>query len=488
MKHEQGMRPQTLALYTAVVALTLLGAFALYKLIDLIVLLVFCMIAATALEPLVNRLRRGPFNRAQGILIVYTLIFAIIVGILLLTVPVLVNQVSNLVANLPQLQKDLTQAINSLNLGYFSAQITTFINKFDFSQIASALGQGAAGAAIGVVSAIFTTILAFVLIFYWMTERTSVKRYVVSFFPTDTGQRVRRIWDDIEVKVGAWTRGQMVLMGTVAGAALIFYSVVGIPYAPVLAIIAGLLELIPVIGPWIAAMPTLLVAATLGLDKVIIIAVYSVVIQLVEANVLVPRIMKSSVGISPLTVIVALLAGEAIGGILGALLAVPLAGAVQVVIEDLRTINSPAEQAEKTAGTSKEVSATGAGASRMEELTAAEAEQAGVGPAQPVTYASTFNAHPQAYSSIADLATQVTTPDQSVLITNALGPDTQVGPLVQTTLPADGSAVGKVSTSGPALTTIATSATPTGPRATVVTQASDGQAVLTTEPAENGRL
>ncbi len=280
----------------------------------------------------------------------------------------------------------------------------------------------------------------------------------------------------------------MVLMGTVAGAALIFYSIMGIPYAPVLAIIAGLMELIPVIGPWIAAVPTLLVAATLGFDKVIIVAIYSVVIQLVEANVLVPRIMKSSVGISPLTVIVALLAGEALGGIPGALLAVPLAGAIQVVIEDLRTTTSPeAEKVERTASVSKEAT-TKPDIGGFDELTAAEAEQAGIGPAQPVTYASAFNAHPSTYSNVADLATQVTTPDKSVLITNALGPDTQVGPLVQTVLPADGSSVGKVSTSGPALTTIATSETATGPRTTVTTQSSDGQAVLTTEPAENGKL
>ncbi len=484
MKQEQGLRPQSLMIYTAVIGVTLLGAFALYKLIDLIVLLVFCMIAATAIEPLVNRLRRGPFNRAQGILVVYTFIFAIIVGILLLTIPVLVNQVSTLVTNLPQLQKNLTTAINGLNLGYFSTQITTFISKFDFGQVAPSLGQGAAGAVIGVGAALFTGILSFVLIFYWMTERTSVKRYVISFFPTTTGQRIRRIWDDIELKVGSWTRGQLTLMGTVAAAALIFYSLpfVAIPYAPVLAIIAGLMELIPVIGPWIAAVPTLLVASTVGFDKVIIVLIYSVIIQLIEGNVLVPRIMKSSVGISPLTVIVALLAGEALGGIPGALLSVPIAGAIQVIIEDMRTTTSPAN--EKAINASKDATATAIAASGEQELTSAEAAQAGLGPAQPVTYATTFNAHPPAYDSIADLATQVTTPDQSVLLYAALGPDTQVGPVVQTTLPADGSTVGKISTSGPALTTIATSATPSGPRTTVVTQASDGQAVLTTEAAD----
>lgn len=482
MDQGTGLRPRQLAIYTATVALTLLGVFIVYKLMDLIVLVLFCMIAATAMEPVVNRLRRGPFNRAMGILVVYTFIFIFIAGILLLTVPALVNQVSNLVTNLPQLQKNLSNTINSMNLGYFSTQITDFINKLDFGQVASSVGQGAAGAVFGVASTIFTFILAFVIIFYWMTERTVAKRYIISFFAPSSGQRIRRIWDDIEEKVGAWTRGQFTLMATIAGAAMIVYSFVfNLPYAPVLAIIAGLMELIPVIGPWIAAVPTLLVAATVGFDTVLWVAGYSVVIQLLEANLLVPRIMKSSVGISPLTVILALLAGETLGGPVGALLAVPLAGAVTVVIEDLR---GPMSQAEKANAASAERPGATAKASSVDELTAAEAEEAGVGPAQPVTYATTFKAAPPVYDSIADLATQVTTPDESVLLTSALGPDTQVGPLVQTTIPANGSTVGKVSTSGPALTTISTSETPVGPRTTVVTQASDGQAVLTTEKSE----
>lgn len=487
---EQGERlsARKVMLYTAAVLVTLLGFFVLYQIYNLIVLLLFCIIVAQAIEPVVNWLRRGPFNRAAGILVVYSFIFAIIAAILVLTVPVLVNQVAGLVQNLPQLQRQAVDYLNQNNFGGFGTQIAQFIEKFDFGQVIGAVGGEATGAVFGAASLIFNTILAFVITFYWLTERTAIKRGIVALFAPDTGQRVRRIWDDVELSVSAWVRGQLVLMGTIAVAALIFYSILGLPYVPVLAIIAGLFELIPVIGPWLAAVPTLLIAATLGTDKLIIVLIYSVIIQLFEANILVPRVMHNAVELSPLTIIVALLAGDAIYGIVGALLAVPIAGAISVIVSDLRENRADtAATATATISTDNKERDSNARLSPTSQpiitapMTTAEIEQAGLAPLlPPATSTDTTQ------SALAAFANQVTTPDQSVLLIAALGPQTQVGPNVQTTLGA-GNSVGKVRTSGPALTTVATATTPEGPRTVVTTQTSEGHAVLATEPGEENR-
>lgn len=487
MEQREGLSARKVMLYTAAVLVTLLGFFVLYQISNLIVLLLFCIIVAQAIEPVVNWLRRGPFNRAAGILVVYTLIFALIAAILVLTVPVLVNQLAGLVQNLPQLQRQAVDYLNQNNFGGFGSQIAQFIEKFDFGQVIGAVGGEATGAVFGAASLIFNTILAFVITFYWLTERTAIKRWIVALFAPDTGQRVRRIWDDVELSVSAWVRGQLVLMATIAVAAFIFYTILGFPYVPVLAIIAGLFELIPVIGPWLAAVPTLLIAATLGTDKLIIVLIYSVIIQLFEANILVPRVMHNAVELSPLTIIIALLAGDAIYGIVGALLAVPIAGAISVIVSDLREnrADTPATATAAVSSDSRERENKANPTAPPKplvpaEMTAAELEKAGLAP-----LLAPVSADPS-QPALAALANQVITPDQSVLLTAAFGPQTQVGPSVQATL-GSGNNVGKVSTNGPALTTVATAETPEGPRTVVTTQTSEGHAVLATEAGEENR-
>jgi predicted PurR-regulated permease PerM len=203
-----------------------------------------------------------------------------------------------------------------------------------------------------VIEGVFSVLAMFVIAFYWLTERTLIKRSLVSLLPAERGNRVRRVWDDIEVKVGGWVRGQLTLMLIVGVVSAIGYFAMGLKFWPVLAVIIFICEAIPLVGPYIGTAPAVLVALTqtgneglLGLlgvpdigpvPRVVLVIAFAVLLQTVEGNVLVPRVMKNSVGISPLTVMVSLLIGAALGGLAGAALAVPLAGALQVIISDLR--------------------------------------------------------------------------------------------------------------------------------------------------------
>jgi predicted PurR-regulated permease PerM len=184
----------------------------------------------------------------------------------------------------------------------------------------------------------------------------------MSWLSPKRANRVRRVWDDIEVKVGGWVRGQLTLMVIVGLVSALGYFVLGVKYWPVLALFIGIAEAIPLIGPYIGTAPAVLIALTqdgndglpavLGMDdftsvpRALLVVVFAVLLQTVEGNVLVPRVMKNSVGISALTVIVSLLIGGSLAGLLGALLAVPIAGSIQVVVQDIKAAHDSEEKLE----------------------------------------------------------------------------------------------------------------------------------------------
>jgi predicted PurR-regulated permease PerM len=191
-----------------------------------------------------------------------------------------------------------------------------------------------------------------VVAFYWLSERTLIKRSLMSWLSAKRANRVRRVWDDIEVKVGGWVRGQLTLMLIVGVVSAVGYFVLGVKYWPALALFIFIAEAIPLVGPYIGTAPAVLVALTqngndglpalLGMDdfgnvtRALLVVMFAVVLQTIEGNVLIPRIMKNSVGISPLTVIISILLGATLAGLAGALIAVPIAGAIQVIMADFK--------------------------------------------------------------------------------------------------------------------------------------------------------
>jgi predicted PurR-regulated permease PerM len=152
------------------------------------------------------------------------------------------------------------------------------------------------------------------------------------------------IWNDIETRLGGWVRGQLILMGAVAVATSVAYGLLGLESWILLGVVAGLAEAIPIIGPLLGAVPALIVAATVSPELVVAVAAVYLVIQVVEGNVLVPYVMRNSIGISPFLIIVSLLIGAGIGGIPGAFLAVPVAAAIEVVLERLQARVVPVAQ------------------------------------------------------------------------------------------------------------------------------------------------
>jgi predicted PurR-regulated permease PerM len=378
------LKISTVVVATVGVLAVIFISYLVYRTLHLLLLLFLALLVATAIEPVVNRLRRGPLNRSAGILVVYTGIFVVLGTIGYITVPVILAQASDIGDSLRRTVVDSRRAIEcqdaqgktipapgciklSESNPFIYQQATVFLNvaermagNIDKSTESGGgdpitpenekeVVENVTTTAFTVAEVLFAVITIFVVAFYWLTERTLIKRAVMSWFPAKRANRIRRVWDDIEVKVGGWVRGQLTLMAIVGVISAVGYFVIGVQYWPALALFIAVAEAIPLVGPYIGTAPAVLVALTQpggGIDKALIVVAFAVVLQTIEGNVLIPRIMKNSVGISPLVVIVSILFGAVLAGLAGALVAVPLAGALQVIVQDIKAARESEEKFE----------------------------------------------------------------------------------------------------------------------------------------------
>ena len=167
--------------------------------------------------------------------------------------------------------------------------------------------------------------------------------------PTHQARNVNTVWMEVEEKLGGWVRGQMILMLAVGSAATVGYMVIGLPNPILLGVLAGAFEIVPMLGPFLAFAPAVLVALAIDPPKAIIVVVlFALVVQQIESNVLLPRVMKHTVGVSPLTVLLGILVGSVLAGLPGAFVAVPVAGAIQVILAHVLQVEDPSQAEEHT--------------------------------------------------------------------------------------------------------------------------------------------
>jgi predicted PurR-regulated permease PerM len=187
----------------------------------------------------------------------------------------------------------------------------------------------------GVVGGLFGLITILILTFYFLVEADGLFAAFVRLFPAARRPQVRELSGKITQKVSGWLTGQLILGAIIGATTAIFLGALGVPYFYVLALLSGVGELIPYVGPIVAALPAIAVAAGSSWQLALAVAVFFFVQQQLEGTILVPKLMEQQVGLSAAGVIVALLIGNAILGIPGAILAVPTAAVVQVLFQEL---------------------------------------------------------------------------------------------------------------------------------------------------------
>jgi predicted PurR-regulated permease PerM len=359
----------------AVGALIVLGLVQLGALAGGVLILLFVSVLfASALEPIVGRLRdRLPLGRVGTILVVYLTFFVGMVGIAFIVVPAAVNQASAIIAELPPFFDDIRTRAANLRPAALGTSITALVDSVQ-SIFAPAPPPDQeevveVGAAVAEAAASFFTMLT--IVFFWLVEHARLQRYVLAFLPAERRAGVRDAWNEIESRLGLWVRGQLILMAAVGFATGIIYTLLGLPGALLLGVVAAITEAIPIVGPLLGAIPAILVAATVSPELALVVAGVYLVIQFVEGSVLVPLVMRNTVGISPLLVLVSLLIGAAVGGMVGAFLAVPVAAAVEIVLSRLQARDTPVAQDPAGIGTPDEETAEELGASLPDASNAA---------------------------------------------------------------------------------------------------------------------
>jgi predicted PurR-regulated permease PerM len=278
---------------------------------------------------LVERRLRVP--RWVAILLLYVALIGVLALVLTLVFPPLIEQAKGLWAAAPRMFDSAQQYL--IDKGVLRHHFTLR----EMVESAPGTGGGAvgavAGAAVGIAGGLFGFVTILILTFYLLLEAQSLRGVFLRLFPRPRRTQIAAAANQVTDKVSAWLNGQLVLSGTIGTTAAIGLWILGIPYFYVLALIAGIGELIPIVGPLLSAIPAIGVALSISYQKALFVAIFFLLQQQFENHVLVPRVMSSQVGVSPSTVIIALLIGGELFGILGAILAVPTAAILQVAYE-----------------------------------------------------------------------------------------------------------------------------------------------------------
>lgn len=296
---------------------------------DILLILLVVLLITVALEPYVTKLEQEKVPRALSVIVLYLALLVVLGLLLYFVIPPVANQVKELTFNFPY----YTSRLSDFNIGDF-APISGFLNSIS-SRLSDVAG-GVLGALVSVFGGIAFAIIIFALTFYALVDGENIKKSLISIIPTNKKDRLRATIVKVSEKLSDWMRGQLLLMliiGVVDGSIL---AIMGIKYALTLGLLAGLFEIIPVLGPILSAIAAALVAFILGapLWKVGVILAAYIIVQQLEGYILVPKIMQKAIGMSPIVVIIAILIGNKLLGLGGALLAVPVAAGIQVFVKE----------------------------------------------------------------------------------------------------------------------------------------------------------
>ena len=327
-----GLTPLTLLL-------VLIVGYLLIQIQFVLVLVLLSLVFATVIQRPVNALERRHVPRPLAILLMYIAIIGAITALFLILSPAIQEQSVLFREQAPQSLAELRSAWlrsgNALLAGPGQQALgrgIAFITNPDQAQGLSVPQGAALGLVTGLGGGIVGLLTVLIISFYYLMEKSWIRRIVLLDSAPETRIRVSRIWDEVEQKVGDWLRGQLTLCLVVGVTATIGYAVIGVPFWPLLGLWDGVTRFIPILGPWLGAVPAVIIALTQGGQTAAQVVAFILLLQLTENAILLPRIMRGAVGLSPLAVTVAILAGTELARVAGALLAIPVAAVIQVLL------------------------------------------------------------------------------------------------------------------------------------------------------------
>ncbi len=293
---------------------------------DIILLLIMALIIASAMEPLVDYLQQKKIPRVMSLLLVYLVVIGLGVLVVYLMIPPVIEQFKILNENLPQYSQSLQSKFGSLDIHGFIQGLFSSFNSGNVVQNT-----------FGVFNSALNIIAVIIISIYLVAEEQGMKTFVSSLIPSIHHEFSLSLINKIQKKMGMWVLGQIIISFGIFIFTYIGLLLLHVKFALVLALVAGLFEIVPYIGPFISAIPAIFVAFVQNPshpELVLWVIILYVLVHELEGYILVPKIMEKTVGTSPLLTLLALMVGYQLAGIVGLIVSVPLATALQVVVNE----------------------------------------------------------------------------------------------------------------------------------------------------------
>ncbi|MEK7183150.1 MAG: AI-2E family transporter [Patescibacteria group bacterium] len=340
-RKEPARLPQTITISTGTIIrsiLILLVLGFLYLIRDVLAMFLAALFLAALIDPFADYLERMKIPRGLAALIVYIIGLLLVTGALILILPPVLAELTNFSSFFEPI---LPEAVNG-HVSYaeiFSVEALTANAQQIFETIRGAgisaavpelleVGSNAFGAAAAVV-------VVLILAFFLVAEKTALVKAIAFVAPAEYQPFVMQVSGKMRERLGSWLRGQLLLMLAIFILTYIALTILGVPYAIILALMAGLLEIIPFIGPWLAAVPAVILALSVSPVHALLTGIVYLVIQMIENNILVPKIMQKVSGLNPIISLLAVLIGWRVGNVVGVILSIPLAMAASVFLAEI---------------------------------------------------------------------------------------------------------------------------------------------------------
>jgi predicted PurR-regulated permease PerM len=301
----------------------LLGLWFLYFIKDIILQFFISLVIMASFNPIVTKLTKFKVPRVISVFLVYLIFFVILGFAVYAIIPALVVQTASFVSNLPKYLDNLgvPTVLRERVLSEFLVQIGGLPNqiaKASISVFSNALG-------------VFTVLI---FAFYLLLSRDKFDDVLAVFTGEDKKRQISEIIDKMEEKLGGWARGELILMTIIGTFTYVGLTLLAIPFALPLAILAGIFEIIPIIGPTVSAIPSVIIGFGISPITGVAVASLAFLIQQVENYFFVPKIMQKSVGVNPIVTLLSLAVGFRLSGILGGLIAIPVVITLQVFLKE----------------------------------------------------------------------------------------------------------------------------------------------------------
>jgi predicted PurR-regulated permease PerM len=317
-----------------VVAAVIFVVYLAWHLRQLLLLIFLALLVAAALHSPSERLERLGIPRLGAVLGVYAALLVVLTLAVLLVVPPLVREIASFVERVPELVEELRESVIGIVDG---------IAPGNGERAIDTLTGGLAGVDWGpllqvpltVAEFVISLLLVLVLSAFMLLERDRARRYSLRFFEERRGQRLLELTHTALGKLGAYVRGQLLVMFLVGVGTTIGLVLLGVPFALPLGVFAFIAEAVPFAGPWVAGIPIVLIAALESPLTGLLVAVWFIILQQLEGFVITPLVQGHVVRVSPMVVLLAVLAGALLGGIVGAIIAIPIVAVIDVLIEEV---------------------------------------------------------------------------------------------------------------------------------------------------------